>query len=370
MPTMHPAHDSEYKLLFSHPEMMRDLLVGFVPGDWAQAAQFNTLERVNASYVSDTDRQRHDDMVWRLKVGPHWVWVYLLLEFQNQPDEWMAVRMMAYVSLLAQHLIREGQLDHGKLPALIPLVLYNGGRAWKGPTDVADCFAPSLPGLAPFRPQLRYHLIDETRLQLSATPGVRNVANALFQLERSNTPADIAHLAAAVGEALQAPEQQALRRIVNLWLRRLIRRKMPDIAAAELDQIEDLLKGPTMLEETLERLYTEAIEKGLAEGRSIGFSQGRVEGRSEGHAEGRTEGRTEGRIEGWSEGRSEGKSEGRAEGACQILTRLLEQRFGPLPDWAGQRLRAAPASQLERWADQLFTASSLEALLECQGPTG
>lgn len=337
-PTMPSAHDSHYKLLFSHPEMVRDLLIGFVPGDWSQTAQFDSLERVNASYVSDTDRQRHEDMVWRLKVGPHWVWVYLLLEFQSQPDEWMAVRMMAYVSLLSQHLIKEGQLEQGKLPALIPIVLYNGGRSWKSPTNVADCFVPSLPGLVPFRPQLRYHLIDEARLQLSSTPGVRNVASALFQLERSNTPTDIAHLATAVGEALQAPEHQPLRRTVNLWLRRLIRRKMPDIAAAELDQIDDLLKGPTMLEETLERLYTEAIEKGLAKGQSIGMSQG--------------------------------LSQGLSQGASQLLGRLLEQRFGPLPEWASQRLQSASSPQLEHWADQLFTASTLETLLATQDSAG
>lgn len=336
MGTMPNAHDSSYKLLFSHPEMVRDLLIGFVPGDWSQLAQFETLERVNASYVSDSEKQRYDDMVWRLKVGPHWVWVYLLLEFQSQPDEWMALRMMSYVSLLGQHLIKEGQLDQARLPALIPLVLYNGGRSWKSPTNVADCFAPSLPGLAPFRPQLRYHLIDAARLQMSPIQGVRNVAAALFQLECSNTPADIAHLAAAVGDALQAPEHQHLRRTVNLWLRRLIRRKMPDIATAELDQIDDLLKGPTMLEETLERLYTEAIEKGLSEGRSQGLSQG--------------------------------LSQGQSQGACQMLTRMVEQRFGPLPDAVRQRLQSASALQLEYWADQLFTAPSLDALLNGPAP--
>ena len=332
MDAMSTKHDSSYKLLFSHPEMVRDLLLGFVPGEWSQIAQFDTLERLNASYVSDHERQRHDDMVWRLQVGPHWVWVYLLLEFQSQPDEWMTVRMMTYVSLLGQHLIRESRLDQGRLPALIPIVLYNGARRWKSPTDVADCFAPSLPGLASFRPRLRYHLIDEARMQLSSTPGVRNVASALFQLERSNTPSDIAQLAAAVGEALQAPEHQPLRRTVNLWLRRLIRRKMPDIAAAELDQIDDLLKGPTMLEETLERLYTEAIEKGLSKGMSQGLSQGQ------------------------------------SQGACQMLTRMVVQRFGPLPDGVLQRLQSANASQLEHWADQLFTVPSLDTLLNGPAP--
>lgn len=192
----------------------------------------------------------------------------------------------------------------------------------------------------------------------SRATGCATCASALFQLERNNTPTDIAHLAAAVGDVLQAPEHQPLRRTVNLWLRRMMRRKMPDIAAAELDQIDDLLKGSTMLEETLERLYTEAIEKGLAEGRSIGLSQGRSEGLFQGRSEGR------------SEGLSQGLTQGLSLGACQILARLLEQRFGPLPEWASQRLRSASSPQLEHWADQLFTASTLETLLASQHPAG
>jgi predicted transposase YdaD len=104
-------HDTGYKQLFSHPEMVRDLLTGYVPGPWLKQADFSSLERVNASYVSESERQRHDDMVWRLKVGERWVWVYLMLEFQSESDPWMALRMMVYVGLLSQHLVKEGELQ-------------------------------------------------------------------------------------------------------------------------------------------------------------------------------------------------------------------------------------------------------------------
>ncbi|SMF93325.1 hypothetical protein SAMN02949497_0603 [Methylomagnum ishizawai] len=40
-------HDHTYKLLFSHPEMVADLL----PGDWVERLDFATLERLNAYYV-------------------------------------------------------------------------------------------------------------------------------------------------------------------------------------------------------------------------------------------------------------------------------------------------------------------------------
>lgn len=336
-------HDSGYKQLFSHPDMVRDLLTGFVPGPWIQAARFETLERVNASYVSESDRQRHDDMVWRLRVGSRWVWVYLLLEFQSQDDPWMAVRMMVYVGLLAQHLIHEKQLEDGRLPALIPLVLYNGSRPWRAPTDAGHCFAPSLPGLARFRPRLMYHLIDEARLQLSSSSEIRNVVEALFKLERSTGPADIIGLIKAVGKALQAPGQKALRRTLDLWFRRLIRQKMPETAEPDLAAIPNLFEGAPMLEETLERIFKQAHKDGL--------KAGRQEGRQLGFEEGREEGQEEGRVE------------GREEGVALMLRRVLKQRFTTLPPWAEQRLGEATPQQLDQWSHHMLSAPSLEALL-------
>ncbi len=56
-------HDTGYRLLFSHPEMVRDLLMGYMPGDWLKEADFTSLKRANGSYVSDKESQRHDDMV-------------------------------------------------------------------------------------------------------------------------------------------------------------------------------------------------------------------------------------------------------------------------------------------------------------------
>src|SRR6185503_17132957 len=39
-------HDNGYKMLFSHPEMVADLLRGFVREDWVKELDFSTLEKV------------------------------------------------------------------------------------------------------------------------------------------------------------------------------------------------------------------------------------------------------------------------------------------------------------------------------------
>jgi predicted transposase YdaD len=112
-----PANDTGYKLLFSHPEMVRDLITGFVPGDWVQEADFSTLTPEKASFVSDDEKERHDDLVWRVRLRDRWLWVYLLLEFQSTPDPWMAMRLMVYVGLLAQDLISARRRAGGALAA-------------------------------------------------------------------------------------------------------------------------------------------------------------------------------------------------------------------------------------------------------------
>ena len=104
-------HDNSYRLFFSHPEMVRDLLIGFVDEKWVKDVEFSTLERVNASFVSDQLKKREDDLIWKVKIRGNerdeWLYLYLLFEFQSTPDQWMALRILVYVGLLYQELIEE-----------------------------------------------------------------------------------------------------------------------------------------------------------------------------------------------------------------------------------------------------------------------
>ena len=131
-------HDASYKLLFSHARMVEDLLRGFVHEAWVRDVDLTTLERVSDSQISDDLRSRRDDLVWRVRWGPDWLYLYLLLEFQSTVDPYMAVRVLVYVGLLYQALIRAGQLPaSGNLPPVVPIVLYNGRGRWTAPQTIA-----------------------------------------------------------------------------------------------------------------------------------------------------------------------------------------------------------------------------------------
>ena len=66
---MPPDHDHAYQLLFPAPEIIIDLLQGFVHGDWVKELDLSTLEKVSGSYVTDDLRAREGDVIWRVKYG-------------------------------------------------------------------------------------------------------------------------------------------------------------------------------------------------------------------------------------------------------------------------------------------------------------
>ncbi len=173
---MSHEHDSGYKALFSAPEMVRDLIMGFVPDDWLHTLDYRTLERVESSYITEDFRGRADDIVWRVKVGEDWVYLYILIEFQSSVDKYMALRMMVYQGLLYQDLIKQGAvLPDGRLPPVLPIVLYNGSQRWTAETDVSELIPP-VPGLIErFKLKAKYLLIDENAYTESELASLQNL---------------------------------------------------------------------------------------------------------------------------------------------------------------------------------------------------
>ena len=259
-------HDASYKLLFSHARMVEDLLRGFVHEAWVREVDFTSLERVSGSYVSEDLRDREDDMIWRVRWGADWLYIYLLLEFQATVDRYMAVRLMVYVGLLWQSLIQARTLSpSGKLPPVVPIVLYNGRRRWTAPRDVA-ALIEHIPGsLVHYRPRLRYALLEERRYTERELAPLHNLMAALMRLENSREPEEIQRVLALLADWLRAPEDDSLRRAFIVWLNRvLLPARFPGVP---IPAVHDLTEVQTMLAERVVEWTQQWKEAGLREGR-------------------------------------------------------------------------------------------------------
>ncbi|MCE7508463.1 Rpn family recombination-promoting nuclease/putative transposase [Alloalcanivorax xenomutans] len=328
-------HDTGYKLLFSHAAMVRDLLEGFMPGDWIQRLDWHSLEKMNGSYVSDDLRTRHDDAIWRIRWGRDWIHLYLLLEFQSSVDRFMPVRVHTYTGLLYQDLIRRKRLEdsHQKLPFILPVVLYNGEPRWRAPIHVRNLILPGPAEFAGLQPEQAFLLLDQGAFDLDQLASMRNLVAALFRLEQHRTFAEVPEVLNDLIDWLRPPELAGLRHSFVAWLRRRLPQWMPGVT---IPQLLDLQEIQEMTRNSAQEWKDMHHQVGLREGLEQGLAQG---------------------IE-------RGVEQGSTAEARNILLRQLRRRFGEVPAEIETRLNGASREQLEDWIDRVYEVETVAAVFD------
>ena len=271
--------DAGYKRLFSRPRMVEDLLRGFAAREWAGDLDFASLEALPASFVSRDLRQRHGDLVWRVRFGNDlWLYVVLLLEFQSAVDRSMAVRMLTYTGLLYEKLIADGVLrERGVLPPVLPVVIYSGRRPWTAAVDVAALIAPGVsPALARHQPSQRYFLLDERRAG-GADPPSENLVSSLVALRAAPDRARVQAVLDGLIELLRRQDDEELEAAFREWVRRvLVPRQFRGSASEPPPRLEEVR---AMLTDNLAEWPAKLVEQGIEQGIERGREEGREEGR-------------------------------------------------------------------------------------------
>lgn len=180
--------DARSKELFTYTWMVRDLVRGYIPDAWLRGLDYSTLEMVSSHFVSPDGQQRSSDVVWRVRVDGEWLYLYILMEFQNKVDPYMAVRMMTYVGLLYQHLIRQDVVRAGRrLPAVLPIVVSTGKARWTAETNIG-ALLPEVTGIVQrYLPYAAYLLIDNTCLDPTDPGDTLNLVALAFSIERASS---------------------------------------------------------------------------------------------------------------------------------------------------------------------------------------
>ena len=50
--------------------------------------------------------------------------------------------------------------------------------------------------------------------------------------------------------------------------------------------------------------------------------------------------------------------------AANLLLRLLQRRFGSLPEWVQTKVSTADSATLEKWSDKIFDTDSIELIFQ------
>ena len=297
---------------------------------------FETLERVNASFVSEQLKHREGDLIWKIQLkGGQALYLYLLLEFQSADDRRMPLRMLQYVIFLYEHLLREKQisLEQG-LPPVLPVVLYNGDKRWQTPTSVEQLIRyPAF--LSPWQPKMEYLLLDEGALDKRKLSEQELFIAAIFELDAPGPVEDVVSVAQRLSALWRKhPLAPELAEAIKDWFYDALLAQ-----GVDKEQIRHLLEGEvSMFGEKFVRWQEQTFQKGM----ELGLVKGREEGVEKGIKLGIAKGREEGMELGVEKGMELGAEKALREAAINLYRNGLE------PDFIASTL-SVPLEKIKQW---------------------
>lgn len=317
-------HDGFFKAVFGDPRLAAEELRAVLPAEVGAHIDWSTMVPAPAGFVNEVFRQRLSDLVFHAGLvdgGETLLW--FMVEHQSTEDWWMIERVVDTETRMWRGW-RRLHPEERRLPPVVPVVVYHGARPWKAPTSMEELYA--LPGEASAA------LSGYVLARRMVVDDLCAIGDDALRARRMDAFARLCLFAMARGAA-----EDFLDRLVRDWraeLRLVLAAEDRERAAlflrytvhvnphAEPETLRERLV-PAVGEEAEEVIVTVA-EKLIQQGVEQGIEQG---------------------IE---------------QGQRGLLLRLLEKRFGALPEVVTARVSRAGAADLERWFEGALDAASLD----------
>jgi predicted transposase YdaD len=313
-------HDALFKRVFERREDAIGELKSILPAEVLELVDLGALQIVDRSFVDANLVERHTDQLYSVPIAGRPGFVYLLFEHKSRAERWTLLQMLGYMVRVWQAFLRDHP-DADELPPIVPLVLHHDEGAWGTATHTHQFFSAELmahPALAALTPAFGLLLDD---------------------------------LGTASDEALRARQMSTFARLALWALRDGRSERLVDTLQAFGDFLADLVATDS----------AEARMDVLAIFTYIYEVQGHATLEALAHAIPSPRIR-EAAMTIAEQLRQEGLQEG-LQRQRALLRRLIVLKFGELHPSLHQRLAQADFDALDRLAERVVTASSLEELL-------
>lgn len=308
-------HDAFFKQALSDPELAGRFIREHLPPPVVEQLGPEPPEPVPGSFVDEELRQHHSDLLFRirLKSGSD-AFAYLLLEHKSSPDEGARLQLLRYiVRVLTNWYEQNGR--RLPLPPVLPLLAHQGPGEWTFSCEFLDLFGDTPAALRPYLPTFQHALVDLAVTPDEALSTIARLRALLAALKYSRRP-DLPEYLGVILAEVETLKPRDLFLILTyldkgpvavspITTRQLLRDRIPD----QEESIMGWLTQP---------YFEDGVEKGRAEGRT--------------------------------------------EGEAKSLVRVLEKRFGALPEPLRAQVFEADMPTLDAWLDRVFDAPDLQAV--------
>lgn len=187
-----PEHinDKGYKRMFSKKKNFLHFLHKYIALPWVSAITEDDLELIDKSFIDDDFRERESDIIYRVKNKDFEAVFYMILELQSTVDYTMPFRLLVYITELLKRLFndtakKERERKSFCLPAIIPVVFYNGVAPW----PVSQSFKEYTSNGALFGNHVidfKYTLVDLSREETQTILATNQLLDNVFILDKSS----------------------------------------------------------------------------------------------------------------------------------------------------------------------------------------
>jgi hypothetical protein len=239
-------HDKRYKKLFSHPVMVKELLLYFIDEDFIKDLDFTSLERMDKSFVTDDFKEKESDIIYKIHFKENDIYIYLLIEFQSTVDQFMAIRINRYLAEFYEFLSHT--VKGKEVPAAFPVMLYNGRDKWTASIKIQDLIRSSIPDK--YIPHFSYYTIIENEIPKEVLLKIENAVSAIFYIENSR-PENLKKECHTIIKLIEK-EDPGIIRLFRRWLNNLFQTSKEEWEKDNINEhIDDLLEVKEMFETAL-----------------------------------------------------------------------------------------------------------------------
>jgi len=185
---VHHPHDSGYKHLLTSKKAFLQLIKSFIKHGWAEQIDEASLELVDRTFVLQDFRDKEADIVYRAKLKDRDVIFYVLMELQSKVDFLIPYRLLLYMNEIWRSTfkdipINEAERKDFRLPAIIPIVLYNGKAQWTVPLSFKETL-DSYQLFGEYLVDFRYFLINVHEYSEEELMELSNLVSVVFMLDQ------------------------------------------------------------------------------------------------------------------------------------------------------------------------------------------
>lgn len=133
-------HDELFRVALSHPKAAREFLGTHLPEAVKSVLELNYIKVEKDGFIDETLKEEISDVLISIstKSGEDAL-IYCLVEYQSEPQHFMAFRMMKYMFLISDMYLTKNP-GSKFLPLIYPMLFYTGKKPYNVATKLSDLY--------------------------------------------------------------------------------------------------------------------------------------------------------------------------------------------------------------------------------------